>query len=45
MDGNEMKYAAAKSTLPKKYGDPATTDLQVLVPDSGNANLVLDLTE
>jgi hypothetical protein len=44
MDGKEMAYAM-KSTLPKKYASPETTDLQVVVPDSGNANLVLDLTE
>jgi hypothetical protein len=45
MDGNETKHGGAKSSLPKKYSDPATTDLEVSVPDSGNANLVLDLTE
>ena len=44
MDGNEMALAV-KSSLPKKYASPETTDLQVDVPAGGNANLVLDLTE
>jgi len=44
MDGNEMAVAN-KSILPKKYADKETTDLQIDVPDSGNQNLVLDLTE
>jgi len=44
MDGNEMALAM-KSTLPKKYASPETTDLKVEVPAGGNANLVLDLTE
>lgn len=44
MDGNEMAVAA-KSVLPKKYSDKETTDLQITIPDGGNGNLVLDLTE
>ena len=44
MDGNEMAVAN-KSVLPKKYADKETTDLQITVPESGNENLVLDLTE
>jgi hypothetical protein len=44
MDGNEMAVAN-KSTLPKKYADKETTDLQITIPDAGNENLVLDLSE
>lgn len=44
MDGNEMAVAN-KSVLPSKYADKETTDLQISIPEAGNENLVLDLTE
>ena len=43
-DGHELELLK-KTTIPSKYADQNTTDLNIDIPAEGNKDLVLDLTD